>query len=196
MECVIDERQSAMSSQSSTVKSVGNGIRTWLAIGGLVALIVGVLILAWPLKVAAAVAVIVGAYAIVGGIVYLCLGIFSRAWSGWSRFGHVVLGILYIVAGVVVFSDLRMSALWLATFLGLMIGITWIIESVVTLTTLGRAASKGWSVFYAIVSLIAGVVLLFTPLLGAILLWWMMGISLVVLGILQIIRALTLRTRV
>ena len=41
----------------------------------------------------------------------------------------------------------------------------------------------------AIISIIAGGVLCFSPLLGAVALWWLLGIALVVLGILQIIRA-------
>ena len=80
------------------------------------------------------------------------------------------------------------TTVFLAVFVGVFIGITWIIEGVVALTTLSGSSSKGWTIFFAILSLIAGVVLLFSPLYVAIL-WLFVGISLVVLGILQIVRA-------
>jgi uncharacterized membrane protein HdeD (DUF308 family) len=38
-------------------------------------------------------------------------------------------------------------------------------------------------------------VLLFTPLYGAFVLWWLLGIALVVLGIIQIIRAFRFSAR-
>lgn len=65
----------------------------------------------------------------------------------------------------------------------------WIIEGVVSLSTLDLAPSRGWTIFYAIISLIAGVTLLFSPIWGALVLWWLLGISAVVMGIIQIFRA-------
>ncbi len=41
-------------------------------------------------------------------------------------------------------------------------------------------------------SIVAGVILLLSPLY-AVMLWWLAGISLVVLGVLQIVRAVTLK---
>ncbi len=81
--------------------------------------------------------------------------------------------------------------LWLAVFIGILVGILWIIEGVVSLSTLGEAASKGWTIFFAIISIIAGIVLLFNAIVGAAILWWILGISLIVLGIIQIVRAFT-----
>jgi uncharacterized membrane protein HdeD (DUF308 family) len=85
--------------------------------------------------------------------------------------------------------NLQAAVGWLGVFIGLIVGILWIIEGIVSLSTLGDAASKGWTIFFAIISILAGIVLLFTPLYGAFVLWWLLGIALVVLGIIQIIRA-------
>ncbi len=176
---------------SPAAKSAVNGIRTFLGLSGLVALIVGILILVWPGKTAVVVAAIIAIYAIVGGLVYLGLGIFSKTMGGWARIGHIVLGLIYVVAGVIAFTNLAHTAVWLAVFLGILVGVMWIVEGVVSLTTLGGAASKGLTIFFAILSIIAGVILLMSPLWGAVVLWWLLGISLVVLGILQIVRAFT-----
>ena len=71
----------------------------------------------------------------------------------------------------------------------------WIVEGVVSLSTLGDAASKGWTIFFAILSIIAGIVVLFSPIWGTVVLWWLLGISLVVLGIINIVRAFTFGKR-
>lgn len=177
-----------MSSTTPEGKTVVSGIRTALGIGGAIALIIGILILVWPAKTAAVGTGIIAIYAIASGIVYACLGIFSKSLGGWGRIGHILLGLVFFAAGVIALANLGDTTVFLAVFVGVFIGITWIIEGVVALTTLSGSSSKGWTIFFAILSLIAGVVLLFSPLYVAIL-WLFVGISLVVLGILQIVRA-------
>lgn len=177
-----------MSTESARA-TLTNGIRTALGVSGLLALIVGILILVWPGKTAVVVAAIIAIYAIVGGIVYASIGIFSKTMGGWGRVGHIILGILFIVAGIVAFTNLTLTTELLAVLLGILVGIMWIIEGIVALTTLGDNSSKVWSIIFAILSIIAGVILLFAPLWGAVVLWWLLGISLVVLGIVNIVRA-------
>ncbi|WP_159498811.1 HdeD family acid-resistance protein [Microbacterium sp. 18062] len=177
-------------SDVSIEKGAVTGIRTALGIGGAIALIVGILILVWPAKTAAAGTAIIAVYAIASGLVYAGLGVFSKTLGGWARIGHIVLGLVFVAAGVIALANLGDTTVFLAIFVGVFIGITWIVEGVVALTTLSGAGSKGWTIFFAIISLIAGVVLLFSPLYVAIL-WIFVGASLVVLGIIQIVRAFT-----
>lgn len=87
--------------------------------------------------------------------------------------------------------NLGATTAYLAVFVAILVGIMWIIEGVVALSTLGDAPSKVWTTIFAILSIIAGIVLLFSPIWGAVVLWWLIGISLIVLGILQIARAFT-----
>lgn len=180
-----------MSTESAAEKSAVNGIRTALGIGGVLAVIIGILILVWPGKTAMVVVAIIAIYAIAAGLVYAGLGIFSKSKGGWARVGHIVLGILFIILGIVAFLNLPAATGWFGLFLGLLVGILWIVEGIVSLSTLGDARSKGWTVFFAILSIIAGIVLLFSPLWGAAVLWWLLGIGLIVLGIIQIVRAFT-----
>lgn len=182
-----------MSAASPAEKSAVNGIRTALGIGGVIALIVGILILVWPGKTAVVVTAIIAIYAIAAGLVYAGLGIFSKTKGGWARVGHIVLGILFIIAGIIAFLNLGITTATLAIFLGILVGIMWIVEGIVSLSTLGAAASKGWTIFFAIISIIAGIVLLFSPLY-IVALWWLLGISLIVLGIIQIVRAFTFKS--
>ncbi|WP_375384417.1 HdeD family acid-resistance protein [uncultured Microbacterium sp.] len=182
-----------MTTASPAEKSAVNGIRTALGVGGVIALIVGILILVWPGHSAQVVTAIIAIYAIAAGLVYAGLGIFSKTKGGWSRVGHIVLGILFTIAGIVAFANLAATTVTIAIFVGILVGIVWIVEGIVSLSTLGAAASKGWTVFFAIISIIAGIVLLFSPLYIA-LLWLFLGISLIVLGIIQIIRAFTFKS--
>ena len=182
-----------MSTASEAEKSAVNGIRTALGIGGVLAVIVGILVLVWPGKTAAVVTAIIAIYAIAAGLVYAGLGIFSKTKGGWARVGHIVLGILFIIAGIVALLNLGQATAWLALFLGILVGIMWIVEGIVALSTLGDAASKVWSIVFAILSIIAGIILLFSPIWGAAVLWWLLGIALIVLGIINIVRAFTFK---
>ena len=182
-----------MSTASPAEKSAVNGIRTALGVGGVLAVVVGILILVWPGKTAAVVTAIIAIYAIAAGLVYAGLGIFAKTKGGWARIGHIVLGILFIIAGVVALFNLGQATAWLALFLGILVGILWIVEGIVALSTLGDAASKGWSIFFAILSIIAGIILLFSPIWGAAVLWWLLGIALIILGIVNIVRAFTFK---
>ena len=173
---------------SSEERAALNGIRTALGLGGVISLIVGILILVWPGKTAFVVTAIIAVYAIAAGLVYAGLGIFSKNKGGWARLGHIVLGVLFIIAGVVAFTNLGQTTAFLGVFLGILVGILWIVEGIVSLSTLSDASSKVWTIIFAIISIIAGIVLLFSPLY-IFALWWLLGIALVVLGIVQIVRA-------
>jgi uncharacterized membrane protein HdeD (DUF308 family) len=180
-----------MSTDSSLEKSAVNGIRTALGVGGVLAVIVGILILVWPGKTAMFVTVLIAIYAIAAGLVYAGLGIFSKTKGGWARIGHIALGLLFIIAGIIMLMNLQAATGWFAVVFGIIVGIMWIVEGIVSLSTLGDASSKGWTIFFAILSIIAGVLVLFSPLWGAAVLWWLLGIGLIVLGIINIVRAFT-----
>ncbi len=170
-------------------KKISNGIRSALGVGGLVSLIVGIVILVWPGKSAMVVAGIIAVWALIAGLVNIAIGIFSRALGTWPRIGYLVLGVLFLVAAVITFGNLGAAAVSLGVLLGIIVGITWLIEGIVALTLLGDASSKTWTILYAVLSIIAGVIVLFSPLWGAALLWLLLGVSLVILGIAQLVRA-------
>jgi uncharacterized membrane protein HdeD (DUF308 family) len=171
-------------------------IRVALAVSGVIALVIGIIITFWPRDAAVGITVLLAIYLLIAGIVYIAIGIFSKGLSGGARALDIILGVVFIVAAVLAFANLAATAAFLAVFLGVLIGIVWIIEGVVALVQSGRGSARGWTIFFGILSIIAGIVLLFSPLLGALVLFLLLGIGLIVLGILQIVRAFTLgRTR-
>jgi len=181
-----------MSAPLSEAKSLFTSIRITLAVSGVLALIAGIVLLVWPVKSAVVVTAIFAAYLVVAGLVYIGLGIFSGARGGWSRVGHILLGLLYIVAGIIAFANLGAAAAALAFVVVIFIGISWIVDGVVALSLLGQDGSRVWTLLYALLSIVAGIIVLFSPLVAGFAFWLILGISLVALGIVQIVRAITL----
>ena len=172
-------------------KSSINTIRATLGISGVVALIIGILITFWPERSAVVLTTILAIYLIIAGIAYLGMGIFSKGISGGARALDLILGILFIVGAIIAFANLAQTTAVLAIFIAVLIGVLWIVEGVVALAQLGDAPSKGWAIFFGLLSIVAGIVVLFSPLWAAELLFIIAGIALIVLGIVQIVRAFT-----
>ncbi len=176
-------------SPSSTTSPVVGAVRTALGISGALSLVIGLLILIWPGRTAQVAVGIIAVYVIIAGLVNIGIGLFWR--SGWARIGYIALGVLFIVAGIFSFANLAAAAAWFGVFIGTLIGILWIIEGVVSLTTASHdSKARGWTIFFAIVSILAGIFVLIAPLFAGLTLFLLIGISLVVLGVFQIVRAI------
>ena len=172
-------------------KSAVNTIRVALGVTGVLALLAGIFITFWPKNAAIFLTVLLGIYFVIAGLAYVGLGIFSRGISGGARALDIILGVLFVIGGVLMLSSPSDSAVVIGIFLGVLIGILWIIEGAVALAQSGTSSSRGWSIFFGILSIIAGIVLLFSPGWGVVVLFWVLGIALIVLGIVQIVRAFT-----
>lgn len=163
-----------------------------LGVLGVIAVIVGLLILLWPGQSAKAIVAIIAAYAVVAGVAYILLGLLSKTRGTWQRVGNALLGVLFIAAAVIAFANLGAAAVVLAALVGVVIGIVWIIEGAVALIAVGRSVqgeSQTWAVVFAVISILAGIVLIFTPVFAALIWWLFLGVSLVIQGIVQIVRA-------
>lgn len=176
------------SAKQAPVKAEGG--RLALVIVGLAAVGFGIAVLVWPTKAAVTLTGILAVYAVVAGIVYVAMSFLSKNLGVGGRLGHLFLGVLYIIAGAYAFSSLQKSAAFLAVFLTVMVGVMWIMEGFTSLFTLNQSESKALTVAFAVLSLIAGVTLLSSPLWGAVFLWWMVGLSMVILGGMNVLRGL------
>ena len=172
-------------------KSAVNTIRVALGVTGVLALIAGIFITFWPKNSAIVLTVMLGIYFLIAGLAYVGLGIFSKGISGGARALDIILGVVFVIGGILMLVNPTESAVVIGIFLGVLIGILWIIEGAVALAQAGNSESKAWSIFFGILSIIAGIVLLFSPFWGAAVLFWVIGIALIVLGIVQIVRAFT-----
>ncbi len=175
-----------------------DGVRVMFGVGGLIAIIIGILVMVNPLQsaqfFASVLAVILAVYMVVMGVVYLGTAVFSKSLGGWARTGNILLGLLYIIAAIILFANLGVASAVLLVFIAIIIGIMWIIEGIMSFTTVKSSGHPVLSIVYGIISIIAGGVLIFSFALGVAVLVWMIGISLVVLGLLQVIRAFTIKS--
>ncbi|WP_182353061.1 HdeD family acid-resistance protein [Flaviflexus huanghaiensis] len=182
--------QSATESTSNRPAAV-KGARRALLLAGLAGIGFGAAILLWPTKTAVALTGVIALYAVLAGIVYVGIGVIGKELGTGGRIAHILLGALYVVAGAYAFSSLKESAAFLALFLTIMVGFMWIIEGFAALFTLGQSGSKAVGAIFAIISVVAGLTLLSNAIWGAVFLWWFVAISLIVLGILNVVRGLT-----
>ncbi len=167
-------------------KTVVKAIRTGLIIGAILTAIVGGLILAWPGITLAIVAVVFGIFILVRGIVRLAAGVFGPGLSAGGRTLSIILGILLIAAAIFVLRNLEAGL----AVLGLLIGLSWIIDGIAMLVESAKGPARGFSTVAGIISVIAGVVVLFIPVSGVAVLTWLAGVVFLVLAVLQIVGAI------
>lgn len=179
---------SELTSPAPSTEDVG-AVRTLIGLSGVVTLIVGVLILVWPGRTAAVVAGVIAAYTLVAGIVWAAIALFGAGRGAWWRIGHLLLGAAFVVVAILAFANLRATTAFLATFLGIIVGAVWVVQGAGTVALSRYAPSRSWAIISGIFSIAAGVLLLFSPLLGTAVLWWLLGLALVVLGVVQIVQA-------
>ena len=163
---------------------------TWKAtmFMGVVTLILGIIVAFHPGGSLNVVAVLLGVLAIISGIFQL-VRIFDRAeqhrvWLGIS-------GLVFIVVGVVLIRHLHLTV----ALIGLLVGITWIVQGIAALIAAFSGAREGavwWGVFGGI-SLIAGIVVTASPVTSVTVLAALLGIWFVVMGVFEIIGAFIFR---
>jgi uncharacterized membrane protein HdeD (DUF308 family) len=175
------------------IKSATGGIRVALGVSGAVALIIGIILLVWPARSAAVVAVFLGIYFVVAGIIRLAIGIFGREPSGGRRALDIVVGVLLIIVGIIALKNVAGATAALLLLVVAVIGVGWIIEGVLAIVQSGNTGSRVWAIIFGIISIIAGLLVLSVPGWSALSLIIVSGAALVVLGIVGIIRAITFK---
>jgi uncharacterized membrane protein HdeD (DUF308 family) len=173
---------------AESAKSVVRVLQTGLFIGALIALVAGGAILAWPGGSSTVIALIFGLYFLIRGLVRVAVGIFGPGLTGGGRALSIVIGILLIVVGVFAFK----SPSGILELLGILIGIMWIIDGIATLVESGRGSSRGIAITLGLISLIAGVAVLFVPAAAVDVLIILGGVFLIVIGVAQAIGAFTI----
>jgi uncharacterized membrane protein HdeD (DUF308 family) len=152
-------------------------------------LILGIIVSFHPSGSLNVVAVLLGILMILSGIFHL-IRVFDpqeahRVWLG-------IAGLMFIVVGVVLIRHLHLSV----ALIGLIIGITWIVQGLAALIGgLAGGVREGrlWWITFGLVSLIAGIVVAVTPTSSLTVLAVLLGIWFIIMGIFEIIGALMLR---
>ena len=170
-------------------------IRIIYGVVGVAAIALGAALLLVPNKTLALAALLLGVYFVISGVVRIVSALVEPGLPGGWRVLDVFVGILLTFGGVVVVRNYGMTGQTLALLITLMVGFGWIMEGVLSLVESWRIPHSGWAIAYAIISIIAGFVVLMSPLSSAVFMIIFGGCAMVVMGITSVIRAFTFGKR-
>ncbi|HEX5190104.1 MAG TPA: HdeD family acid-resistance protein [Streptosporangiaceae bacterium] len=159
---------------------------------GLAAIAVGVMLLAWPKATLAIAAILIGASLIVAGMLRLIDGFTAHDASGGRRVAHVLIGLLAIIVGLYCIRHYHITIAVLA----IVVGLFWILHGIADIAAglfAGPFPGRWLTAAAGVLSLCAGLIVLFWPTISLTVLIAVLGIWLLVYGILMAITAFGLR---
>lgn len=168
-----------------------NWIRAVYAVVGVAALLIGIALLVWPGPTLVVATVALAIYFVISGIVRAVTAFAVQGVPAGWRVLDVVVGVLLTIGGVVMLKNTALSASTLLMLITSIVGISWIMEGVMSLAESWRVPSSGWAVAYGLISVFAGFVLLVTPMQSTVFLVIFAGCSLAVMGVMALVRAFT-----
>lgn len=160
-------------------------------LSGVLAVILGIMVLVWPAITILVAAIFFGAFLLVTGISQVVLA-FSLHGSTTGRILLFVSGAAAIVLAVLCFLSLQESILLLAIWIGIGFifrGVATAMSAITDPTLPGRA----WEIFIGVISLIAGVIMLASPFESLATLTMVVGIWLIVIGVFEVVSAFFIR---
>lgn len=170
-------------------KSNGNGRVWWMfAWRGVVAVLFGVLALAWPGLTLLWLVALFAAFAIIGGGVSIAGAVRARK-SNDHWWLPLVLGLVSIGAGVIAIFHPDLTALVLVLLMGANAIVTGIFD-IAMAVRLRKAIRGEWVLVLAgVVSLVFGVLVFLFPAAGALALVWLLSVYATLSGILLLVAA-------
>jgi uncharacterized membrane protein HdeD (DUF308 family) len=188
---VSDEPSTASGEYGTPPAPPGVMAGTWQAtlFLGVLTLILGIIVSFHPTGSLNVLAVLLGVLMIFSGLFHLIRvfdpGESHRVWLG-------IAGLLFIVIGVVLIRHLHLTR----SLIGLIIGITWIVQGLTALIggiSGGAREGRAWWIIFGAVSLIAGIVVVSAPASSLNTLAVLLGIWFIIMGIFEIIGGFLLR---
>jgi len=159
-------------------------------LAGLITMVLGVILAFHPSKSLEVIAVFIGILLILSGLFHFVRALDHdeqhRAWVG-------IAGLLEVVIGVVMIRHLGLSY----AIVGLLVGLTWIVQGIVALMggILGGAGrSRVWVIVFGLISIAAGVVVVSAPEHSLTFLATLLGVWFIIMGVLQLLGGLFLRS--
>ena len=150
---------------------------------GVVTVLLGLIIALHPGGSLNVLAVLLGVLLVIAGVFDL-VRVFDRSephrvWLGLA-------GLLLVVIGVVLIRHLNLTV----ALVGLVIGITWIVQGLAELADAfsgGPGERRGWWIFFGLISLVAGIVVVAVPTTSVTVLAVLAGIWFLVMGLVEIV---------
>lgn len=160
--------------------------------GAIASIIMGLVLLIWPDRTLTLIAALIGVWLCLVGIVRIVEAFLTKGLAGRARLLTALIGLLYLVIGIICLSNLLGSI----TLLAAVIGVVWVVGGAIEMIT-ALSRRSGWSkangLLLGLLSMVAGFVLLIWPDRSLTVLVWILGLWLLAIGIIQLIMVLTAR---
>jgi uncharacterized membrane protein HdeD (DUF308 family) len=169
--------------------------RVWQSIllSGVFAVLLGILILAWPGTSILAASVVFGMYLLVSGIAQVIFAFGLHVGAG-ARIMLFISGAASLILAVLAFRHFGQGSAVL--LLAIWIAVGFIFHGVATTTsaiTEPGLPGRGWMIFSGIITIIAGTIVLAWPFDSIVTLAFVVGIWLIVIGVFEIVSAFQVR---
>jgi uncharacterized membrane protein HdeD (DUF308 family) len=178
-----------MNSRAVPVQRKAASVPWWaVLLGGIVAVILGILLMAWPAATANDLFFVLGVLAIAGGVVALASIFRSRAQWGW----RVLAGVLAILFGLALIGQPLFSAYLAAAIILWVLGALFIVVGLVLIIM--AFAYAGWA--YGIggaLCVILGAAVVLAAAVGPLKAPWIFALAMIAGGILAVVAAFRMR---
>jgi uncharacterized membrane protein HdeD (DUF308 family) len=160
---------------------------------GVLAIVLGAMVLAWPGPSILVVSTMFGVYLLASGFAELLLA-FTLPRSAATRVLLFLTGALSVVMAILSFRHFGdgYAVLLLSLWLGVGFIFLGISENAVAMSD-RNLPGRGWYVVVGLMSVIAGAIMLVWPIDSIVVLTLVSGVSLVILGVIQIVQAFQVR---
>jgi uncharacterized membrane protein HdeD (DUF308 family) len=165
----------------------------WLLAYGILTLVAGIAVLAWPSETLLVLAVLFGIQLIISGIFRFVGALATDDLTGGTRVLLALLGVLSIIVGLWAVRHVLLTLLALIVFLG----IFWIVNGAIEIFTAlahRETPQRGWTIAMGVLSVLAGIIVLAYPGLSLYGLAIILGIWLLIFGVMEMAAAFRLRS--
>jgi uncharacterized membrane protein HdeD (DUF308 family) len=160
------------------------GDHSWLImlIGAVITFGFGLIVVAWPHATLKVIAILLGIQLLVFGLAGLVSGLTAREDGGGMRAAYVVLGLLGILVGLYFIRHLSVTVALLA----ILVGLFWVMHGIVDLmvaAVAGPVPGRWVRAVAGLISLVAGLIVIFKPTESLKFLLVVLGIYLMLYGL-------------
>jgi uncharacterized membrane protein HdeD (DUF308 family) len=168
--------------------------KSWIImlVGAVVTFVLGLIVVIWPHATLTVVSVLFGIQLLVLGIIGLIAGFTGSGDSGGIRVADVVLGLLGILVGLYLIRHLTVTV----TLLAILLGLFWVLRGIVDLivaVAAGPVPGRWVKAAIGVISLAAGLIVLFKPQESLKFLLVILGIYLMLYGLMLVFWAFQAR---
>jgi uncharacterized membrane protein HdeD (DUF308 family) len=180
-------------SEKTVNNTLGQQLSKWKLGAGVLAVLLGAIVLAWPDPTILVASTLFGVYLLVTGLVELFVA-FTLPWSAATRVMVFISGALSLVLAILSFR--HFGDAYAVLLLSLWIGISFVFQGISGVAAgIGerQMPGRGWDIVLGILCVIAGVVVLVWPFDSIGVLTIVTGVWLVISGLVKVVQSFQIR---